>query len=69
MDVNCKGRPSRFAYALPHLADEASVVFVGSVAGRKGQPGDALYAASKGFVRAFVRSLGTIPSFCSAKFA
>ncbi len=37
------------------------MVFVGSVAGRKGQPGDALYAGSKGFIRAFARNAGTDP--------
>jgi NAD(P)-dependent dehydrogenase (short-subunit alcohol dehydrogenase family) len=36
-------------------------VFVGSVAGSKGQPGDALYAGSKGFIRAFARNVGTAP--------
>jgi NAD(P)-dependent dehydrogenase (short-subunit alcohol dehydrogenase family) len=34
-------------------------VFVGSGAGRKGQPGDPLYAGSKGFIRAFARNAGT----------
>jgi NAD(P)-dependent dehydrogenase (short-subunit alcohol dehydrogenase family) len=61
MDVNVKGATFTFARALPLLAEGASCVFVGSVAGRKGQPGDALYAGSKGFVRAFARNLGTSP--------
>ncbi|MDR7009313.1 SDR family NAD(P)-dependent oxidoreductase [Paraburkholderia strydomiana] len=61
MDVNVKGATFTFARALPLLAEGASCVFVGSVAGRKGQPGDALYAGSKGFVRAFARSVGTSP--------
>ena len=59
MDVNVRGAVFTFVNALPFLADGASVVFVGSVAGRKGQPGDALYAGSKGFIRAFARNAGT----------
>jgi NAD(P)-dependent dehydrogenase (short-subunit alcohol dehydrogenase family) len=59
MDVNCRGATFTFVHALPLLADGASVVFTGSVAGRKGQPGDPLYAGSKGFIRAFARSAGT----------
>lgn len=49
------------------LAEGASVVFVGSVAGRKGQPGDALYAGSKGFIRAFAQNLGTTPEILARK--
>lgn len=61
MDVNCRGAVFTFVYALPLLSEGATVVFVGSVGGRKGQPGDALYAGSKGFIRAFARNLGTDP--------
>lgn len=61
MDVNCRGAALTFAQALPLLAHGASVVFVGSVAGSKGQPGDPLYAGSKGFIRAFARTAGTDP--------
>lgn len=61
MDVNCRGAVFSVVHALPLLADGAAVVFVGSVAGRKGQPGDALYAGSKGFIRAFARTAGTDP--------
>lgn len=61
MDVNCRGVVFSFVHALPILADKASVVIVGSVSGRRGQPGDPLYAGSKGFVRAFARSAGTNP--------
>jgi NAD(P)-dependent dehydrogenase (short-subunit alcohol dehydrogenase family) len=61
IDINVKGATFSFARALPLLAQGASCVFVGSVAGRKGQPGDALYAGSKGFIRAFARNLGTSP--------
>ncbi|WP_394846431.1 SDR family oxidoreductase [Pendulispora brunnea] len=61
MGVNCKGAVFTFVHALPLLAEGASVIFVGSVAARKGQPGDALYAGSKGFLRAFARNAGTDP--------
>jgi NAD(P)-dependent dehydrogenase (short-subunit alcohol dehydrogenase family) len=61
MDVNVKGATFTFARSLPLLAQGASCVFVGSIAGSKGQPGDALYAGSKGFIRAFARNLGTSP--------
>jgi NAD(P)-dependent dehydrogenase (short-subunit alcohol dehydrogenase family) len=61
MDVNVMGAVFTFTRALPLLAEGASVVFVGSVAGSKGQPGDAIYAGSKGFIRAFARNLGTSP--------
>jgi NAD(P)-dependent dehydrogenase (short-subunit alcohol dehydrogenase family) len=61
IDINVKGAAFSFARALPLLAQGASCVFVGSVAGSKGQPGDALYAGSKGFIRAFARNLGTSP--------
>jgi NAD(P)-dependent dehydrogenase (short-subunit alcohol dehydrogenase family) len=62
MGVNCRGAAFTFAKAVPLLAEGAAVVFVGSIAGRKGQPGDALYAGSKGFIRAFARTLGTDPA-------
>jgi NAD(P)-dependent dehydrogenase (short-subunit alcohol dehydrogenase family) len=62
MDVNCKGAVFSFVSALPFLNRGASVIFVGSVGGRKGQPGDPLYAGSKGFIRAFARSAGTNPA-------
>jgi NAD(P)-dependent dehydrogenase (short-subunit alcohol dehydrogenase family) len=61
MDVNVKGAVFTFVHALPLLVEGASVVFVGSVAERKGQPGDPLYAGSKGFIRAFARNAGTSP--------
>ena len=53
MDVNVRGAAFAFVHALPLLSEGASVVFIGSVGGRKGQPGDPLYAGSKAFVRAF----------------
>jgi len=67
MDVNCKGAVFTFVHALPLLAEGASVVFIGSVAGRKGQPGDPLYAGSKGFLRAFARNAGTDPELMRRK--
>lgn len=67
MDVNVRGAVFTFVNALPFLADGASVVFVGSVAGRKGQPGDALYAGSKGFIRAFARNVGTSPELMARR--
>jgi NAD(P)-dependent dehydrogenase (short-subunit alcohol dehydrogenase family) len=67
MDINVRGAVFTFVHALPLLADGASVVFVGSVAGRKGQPGDALYAGSKGFIRAFARNLGTSPELMAKR--
>jgi NAD(P)-dependent dehydrogenase (short-subunit alcohol dehydrogenase family) len=67
MDINCKGATFTFVHALPLLADGATVVFVGSVGGRKGQPADPLYAGSKGFVRAFARSAGTDPALMARR--
>jgi NAD(P)-dependent dehydrogenase (short-subunit alcohol dehydrogenase family) len=67
MDINVKGAVFTFVHALPLLSAGASVVFVGSVAGRKGQPGDALYAGSKGFIRAFARNLGTSPDLMARR--
>jgi NAD(P)-dependent dehydrogenase (short-subunit alcohol dehydrogenase family) len=52
------GATFTFVHALPLFADGAAVVFTGSVSGRRGQPGS-VYAASQGFVRAFVRRAGT----------
>ncbi|MGV1793478.1 SDR family NAD(P)-dependent oxidoreductase [Rhizobium sp. A37_96] len=67
MNVNVRGAVFAFVHALPLLSDGASVVFVGSVAGRKGQPGDALNAGSKGFIRAFARTLGTSPDIMARR--
>ena len=57
MDINVKGTVFTVAYALPLLERSASIVLTGSVAARKGRPGDAIYAASKGAVRSFGRTL------------
>ncbi|WP_438382375.1 SDR family oxidoreductase [Asaia sp. BMEF1] len=61
MNINVRGAVMTCAHALPLLRNGASIVFIGSVAGRRGQPGNALYAGSKGFIRAFARTLGTAP--------
>jgi NAD(P)-dependent dehydrogenase (short-subunit alcohol dehydrogenase family) len=57
MDINVKGTFFTVVHALPYLRDGASVILTGSVAARKGRPGDPLYAASKGAVRSFGRTL------------
>jgi NAD(P)-dependent dehydrogenase (short-subunit alcohol dehydrogenase family) len=58
MDINVKGTVFTVIHALPFLSDGASIILTGSVAARKGRPGDPLYAASKGAVRSFGRTLG-----------
>lgn len=55
--VNVKGVFFCVQLALPQLRDGASIILTGSVAARKGRPGDPLYAASKGAVRSFGRAL------------
>lgn len=57
MDINVKGVVFTVAQALPLLRSGASILLTGSVAARKGRPGDAIYAASKGAVRSFGRTL------------
>ncbi len=55
--TNLKGVVFAVRYALPLLNVGASVILTGSVAAGKGRPGDPLYAASKGAVRSFGRTL------------
>lgn len=55
--INVKGVFFTVMHALPWLRDGVSVVLTGSVAARKGRPGDPLYATSKGAVRSFGRTL------------
>jgi NAD(P)-dependent dehydrogenase (short-subunit alcohol dehydrogenase family) len=55
--TNVKGVVFAARHALPLLCDGGSIVLTGSVAALKGRPGDPVYAASKGAVRAFGRSL------------
>ncbi|WP_244923015.1 SDR family oxidoreductase [Paraburkholderia silvatlantica] len=57
MNINVKGVFFTVMHALPWLRDGASVILTGSVAARKGRPGDPLYAASKGAVRSLGRTL------------
>jgi NAD(P)-dependent dehydrogenase (short-subunit alcohol dehydrogenase family) len=57
MSINVKGTIFTLVHALPFLRDGASVILTGSVAARKGRPGDPLYAASKGAIRSFGRTL------------
>ncbi len=66
MDVNCRGATFAFVHALPILSRGAAVVFVGSVGGRKGQPGDPLYAATKAFIRGSSAAPGPRPRFWPA---
>lgn len=47
MNVNRRGATFTLVHARPLLADGALAVLTGSAAARNGQPGDALYAASK----------------------
>lgn len=55
--INLKGVVFAVRHALPLLRDGASIILTGSVAAGKGRPGGPLYAASKGAVRAFGRTL------------
>lgn len=57
MDINVKGAIFTVVHALPHLSNGASIVLTGSVAARRGWPGDPVYAASKGAIRSFGRAL------------
>jgi NAD(P)-dependent dehydrogenase (short-subunit alcohol dehydrogenase family) len=57
MGINVKGAVFTVIHGLPLLRDGASIILTGSVAARKGWPGDPLYAASKGAVRSFSRTL------------
>ncbi|WP_135822833.1 SDR family oxidoreductase [Halostella litorea] len=58
MDVNVDGTFFTARAALPHLREtEGSLVFVGSFAGQYPRPGDAVYAATKWWVRGFALSL------------
>jgi NAD(P)-dependent dehydrogenase (short-subunit alcohol dehydrogenase family) len=57
MNLNVRSAIFTVVHALPVLRDKASIVLTGSVAGRKGWPGDPLYAATKGAIRSFGRAL------------
>lgn len=67
MDINVKGVFFTVMHALPSLRDGASVILTGSVAARKGRPGDPLYAASKGAVRSLGRTLAVSDAFLARR--
>jgi len=56
-DINVKGALFTVIKALPHLRDGGSIIFNSSVVDAKGTPTGVIYAATKGAVRSFVRSL------------
>ena len=58
MAVNLKGVYFTVQKALPLMAPGGAIVLNASVAAGKGDPGGALYAASKAAVRSLGRSLG-----------
>ncbi|HEX4354459.1 MAG TPA: SDR family oxidoreductase [Polyangiales bacterium] len=58
--INLRGVFFSVVHARPRLRDGASIILTGSVAARKGRPGDPLYAASKGAVRSLGRTLGVM---------
>lgn len=55
-DLNVKGVFFTVQTLLPHLADGASVILIGSIVGIKGMPDLSVYNASKAAVRSFARS-------------
>ncbi|VVE41611.1 oxidoreductase, short chain dehydrogenase/reductase family [Pandoraea iniqua] len=67
MDINVRGVVFTVVHALPRLSVGASIVLTGSVAARKGRPGDPIYAASKGAVRSFGRTLAVDPDILARR--
>lgn len=67
MDINLKGYVFSVVYALPALRDGATIVLTGSVAARRGWPGDPLYAASKGAIRSLGRALAVNDEFVARR--
>ena len=57
MNINVKGLYFSIQQVVPMMTGSGVVVVTASIAPRKGQPGMAPYAASKGAARAIVRSL------------
>ncbi len=57
MNVNSKGLYFSIQKIVPLMREGGAIVVTGSVAPRKGQPGLAVYGASKGAARAIVRNL------------
>ncbi|MGH6617318.1 SDR family NAD(P)-dependent oxidoreductase [Sphingomonas sp.] len=54
--VNIKGVFFCFTRAMPYFSDGASAIFTSSVIAERGQPGDALYGATKAAVRSMART-------------
>jgi NAD(P)-dependent dehydrogenase (short-subunit alcohol dehydrogenase family) len=67
MDTNIKSVFFLFITAFPWLAENASVIFTGSVAHEKGRPGDPLYSATKAAVRSLGRTLAMDESVLARK--
>ena len=55
-DVNVKGVLFTVQKVLPLLAEGASVIMIGSIAGSKGLPAFSVYNAAKAAIRSFARS-------------
>jgi NAD(P)-dependent dehydrogenase (short-subunit alcohol dehydrogenase family) len=55
-DVNVKGVLFTVQKVLPLLAEGASVILIGSIAGSKGVPAFSVYNAAKAAIRSFARS-------------
>jgi NAD(P)-dependent dehydrogenase (short-subunit alcohol dehydrogenase family) len=56
-DINAKGLFFTIQKALPHLRDGGSIILNSSVVDAKGLDSGAIYAATKGAVRSFARSI------------
>ena len=59
MDVNFKGSVAVYTALSPHLNKSAKIIVIGSQLGIKGSPHGAHYAASKGALHAWARSLAS----------
>ena len=59
MDVNFRGAVAVYTALSPHLNEFAKIIAIGSQLGIKGSPHGAHYAASKGALHAWARSLAS----------
>lgn len=59
MDVNFRGSVAVYTALSPHLNNSAKIIAIGSQLGIKGSPHGAHYAASKGALHAWARSLAS----------
>ena len=59
MDVNFRGAVAVYTALSPHLNNSAKIIAIGSQLGIKGSPHGAHYAASKGALHAWARSLAS----------